>query len=162
MWRQQLRQALTMGLALVLLTACSAAGPSGGAAVQVSDAWVRAAPQGDVSAGYLTLHNQGKAALSLIGAEADAAGATSLHETVVTSGNGHDHSDHSHHGDSDMAAMRPVGAITLRPGGTVHLQPGGYHIMLMDLQQDLVAGQTIALVLRFGDGTTLSVQAEVR
>jgi hypothetical protein len=48
--------------------------------------------------------------------------------------------------------MREMKALELKPGQPVKLQPGGLHLMLVDLKKPLKAGDTVQLVLNFGDG----------
>ena len=62
--------------------------------------------------------------------------------------------------------MRAVGSLELPAGQAVELKPGGYHVMLMDLKQQLKAGDTVplSLVIESKDGKreTLQLQAPVR
>ncbi|GAB4574095.1 MAG: hypothetical protein Kow0077_18920 [Anaerolineae bacterium] len=101
-----------------------------------------------VSAAYLTLTNSGGAADRLVGAETDAATVVEIHTVEM---------------DNGVMRMRPVAdGIEVPAGGSISLEPGGYHLMLIDLTRDLVAGETIALTLHFASGKTLQVEAEVR
>jgi copper(I)-binding protein len=55
--------------------------------------------------------------------------------------------------------MRPVeGGVQIKPGETVTFKPGGYHIMLVDLKQQLQQGQTVEATLKASDGSTVTVQ----
>ena len=42
------------------------------------------------------------------------------------------------------------------------LDPGGYHLMLIDLTEDLAPGSTVRLTLTFEDAGPVNVEAEVR
>ena len=42
------------------------------------------------------------------------------------------------------------------------LEHGGYHLMLMQPEKTLVAGDRVALELRFDDGSKVSIEAPVR
>ena len=57
--------------------------------------------------------------------------------------------------------MRAVGALELPAGQAVELKPGGYHVMLMDLKQQLKAGDTVplSLVIEGKDGKRETLQA---
>jgi copper(I)-binding protein len=58
--------------------------------------------------------------------------------------------------------MRPVeGGIMLAPRSYQELQPGGLHIMLINLTQPLVAGETIELTLNFERMGAFSVQVPI-
>ena len=62
--------------------------------------------------------------------------------------------------------MRAVESLQLPAGQTIELKPGGYHVMLMDLKQQLNAGDMVplSLVIEGKDGKreTLQLQAPVR
>ncbi len=78
--------------------------------------------------------------------------------------------------DSDMPAdadseMPMDGAMTMRElenglelpaGEPVVLEPGGYHLMLRELAEPLVEGQTFDLTLTFANGDDVMVSVEVR
>jgi periplasmic copper chaperone A len=149
--------AIVTSLVLALaLTACSPSGSSGGSptavaggALTVGDAWVRAAPAGGTSAAYLSLTNGRDAPDTLVGVSApDLTDTASLHET---SSDG-----------SGMTGMAHTDSLTIPAGGTVALRPGGFHIMIMDLKQDLAAGDRVPLVLTFEQAGVVNVDAEVR
>ena len=54
--------------------------------------------------------------------------------------------------DGDVMRMREVnGGLDLPPRQAVELKPGGYHLMLTDLKQPLVVGETVPLTLEFVD-----------
>jgi copper(I)-binding protein len=65
-----------------------------------------------------------------------------------------------------MMRMRAVPALDLPAGKAVELKPGGYHLMLMDLKQQLKAGDSVPLTLviegKDGKRETLEVKAPVR
>jgi ABC-type Zn uptake system ZnuABC Zn-binding protein ZnuA len=101
---------------------------------------------GGVSAGYLTITNNGSADDTLVSVTTDAAAMATLHETRI---------------EHDMAMMVPVeNGLALPAGSTVALEPVGLHIMLEGIQRDLITG-TVDLTLNFASGTTLTVTAEI-
>ncbi|MBN1966087.1 MAG: copper chaperone PCu(A)C [Anaerolineae bacterium] len=107
------------------------------------------ASAGGVSAVYMTIANQGGAADRLVSAATDVAAVVEIHETTMD--------------DAGVMRMRPLSdGLEIPANGSAELEPGGVHIMLMQLQQDLVAGETITLTLTFESGKTLTVEAEVR
>ncbi len=68
--------------------------------------------------------------------------------------------------DNNVMRMRQISALDLPAGKAVELKPGGYHLMLMDLKQQVKAGDTVPLTLVFEDRAgkreTVEVKAEVR
>ena len=68
--------------------------------------------------------------------------------------------------DNHVMKMRHVAALDLPAGKSVELRPGGYHLMLMDLKQQVKAGDSVPLTLVFEDKAgrreTVEVKAEVR
>lgn len=159
-------------LGVLLLAACGA----NGAAVQVSDPWVRAAvvtgaampamdatahgdaadhsaeapamdmALGSTSAAYMVLRSRGGAD-TLLSAATDAAEVVELH-TVER--------------DGDIMRMRPVPQIEVPAGGSTALEPGGLHMMLIGLRRDLQAGETVRLTLTFANAGEVVVDAPVR
>ncbi len=141
--------AATLSLvALVTLVAGCLTASTGAASPGVSDVWVRP-PMGEgrPAAGYLTLVG-GQTADALVGASSPVAGRVEIHETVADA--------------SGMAAMHPVDRIEIPARATVKLEPGGYHLMLMDVTQNLVPGETIELTLVFDSVGEMTIQAEIR
>lgn len=61
-----------------------------------------------------------------------------------------------------MMTMRPVEEIPIPAGATAVLQPGGYHVMLLDLVEPLVAGDTLEITLTFATAGDVVVEAEIR
>ena len=150
------RFAVTVLVAL-LATTLAACGSSSSAspvaltdeAVAARDAWIRAADEGGLSAAYLTISNGSEADDALVDVSApDLATSVSLHETTT--------------GDDGMTGMHHTPSIAVPAGGTVALEPGGYHVMLEGLQRNLVAGETVRIVLTFERAGPLTVDALVR
>ena len=99
----------------------------------VLDAWVRATPPGKVmTAGYASVENQSKKAITITGVSTEVAGHASLHETRI---------------ERDRSTMRPVAQLSIKAGERVSLEPGGLHIMLMKLSETLSDGQSIDICL---------------
>ena len=101
----------------------------------------------NLSAAFMTIQNKGGQADKLVSAETDAAGRVEIHQTTI---------------ENDIARMAPVDAIEIPANGTVELRPGGYHIMLMDLKRDLVAGDSLAITLTFASGKQVTVEAAIQ
>lgn len=160
-----MRSSLALGLTLAL-AACGGdptPAPADGPAVDaprdapaaaattfdVTDAFARAAPAGGVSAAYMTLANGTAAADTLVAAQTDAAGRVEIHQTGDV-------------GDG-LSGMTPVeGGLPVPAGETVTLAPGGYHVMLLDLQRDLVEGDSLDVTLEFTGRGTVQARMPVR
>jgi len=140
--------ALALLLATALAAALACAGEPAASELVVRDAWVREPPPGsEVGAAYLTLSNRSSRVLTVVDFDSPAAEAAMLHETRIESG---------------QARMRPQSTLVLAAGQTVVLKPGGLHVMLHGLKQPLKPGEHIPLVLKLGDGRSITVSALVR
>ena len=70
----------------------------------------------------------------------------------------------------DVMKMRAIGGVDLPAGQAVELKPGGYHVMLLNLKQQVKEGSTVplTLVIERADKSakpqreTVQVQAPVR
>ena len=167
-----MKKIIVLLLAGVLLFAagCSAAQPaSQGPKIEVQQPWARAmaAMQMDMSqatpgamqgsdmghgggfnsAAYMLLKNTGGAADRLVAAKGDVAESIEIHESTMKDG---------------VMSMHPVEAIELPAGGQAELKPGGYHVMLINLKRDLVAGEKFTLTLVFEKSGEQQIEVEVR
>ncbi|MCV6609551.1 MAG: copper chaperone PCu(A)C [Amphritea sp.] len=116
--------------------------------VQVSDAYARAVPPGQPnSAAFLTLKNTSDEKVALQSASSPAAKVVELHT--------HSHAD-------GVMKMRKISQITLSGNEKVELKPGGLHIMMIGLNQNLMTGETISLTLDFSDGSSQTLDVEVK
>lgn len=135
----------------VALAGCSAgASPSTASGdMRVEGAWARQSMGMDLAvAVYLSLTNETGSADALVGAKSTAATTVEIHETTADA--------------SGQMAMHPVEKIALPAGGTVELKPGGYHVMLIGLTGELMAGDKVEVTLQFETAPDLVVTAEVR
>jgi copper(I)-binding protein len=115
--------------------------------IAVPEAWARAsAGAATTGAAYVTLVG-GAQTDQLVGASTPIAVTAEVHETIS---------------DGGIMRMRPVAAVPIPPGKTVTFAPGGYHIMLIDLQHPLTAGERFPLTLKFAHATPVTVQVTVR
>ena len=133
------------------LAACGKPEPSAcaGGGISASGAWVRAASEGGVSAGFVTLCNGGEAADRLVAARFDGAASVELHMTAI--------------GDDGVARMTPIeGGIALPPQQETALAPGGAHIMLIGLAAPIAEGETQTITLEFEHAEPLAVAFEAR
>lgn len=120
------------------------------AQVTIQDAWVRATvPQQKATGAFMQL-NAAKDT-KLVAASSPVTQVVEVHEMVI---------------QDDVMKMREIPAIELPAGKTVELKPGGWHVMLMDLKQQLKEGDSVPLTLVFegkdGQRDTQEVTAKVR
>jgi periplasmic copper chaperone A len=140
-------------LAVLFLSACSPQPAARAGSIEVVSPWVRPAEAmgadmgGANGAAYMTLRNTGSAADRLIKVETTVAETGEMHETKM---------------DGDVMSMAMVDAIEVPANGSVELKPGGYHIMLINLKEDLKVGATVKLTLTFEKAGMLQVEAVVK
>lgn len=135
---------------VTIILALFVAAPLFAQEVSVKDAWIRGTVQGQSATGaYMEL--TGKSNARLVGVASPAARIAEVHNMTMEKG---------------VMKMFPVEGIDLPAGKPVKLAPGGYHVMLMDLQKPLKAGDRVPLKLTFelaGKKTeTLDLTVEVR
>ena len=143
-----MRFALALATLLVGLTFSSFAARHGAQDILVQQPWARELPPvARTGAVYLGLHNTGDTPDRLVSAVSAVAERVEIHT-------------HEHHGG--MMHMRQIDAVDLPAGTQVRFAPGGLHLMLIGLQQPLIAGHSFALTLRFEHAGSVQVQVEVR
>lgn len=140
-------KAVRLSLALILAAAGNAFAAGAADAVAVGDPYVRLMPPGARATGaFMLLKNGGDKDARLVAAESGAAKTVELH---------------THLNEGGVMKMRQVQAIEIKAKGETALKPGSYHVMLID-PAALKEGDKVALTLRFDDGSTKKVEAEVR
>ena len=152
--------------ALALAVAGPAAACSSDTEVSASDAWARSGTAGGNTAVYMVLEG-GSEPDDLVGASvpSDVAAAAEVHETRTEGGMDGEMDDMGDMSDgegSGMMTMQEVEMIPVPADGSVTLEPGGYHIMVLDLQADLSAGDTVPVTLVFSSGAEETLDVEVR
>jgi hypothetical protein len=120
------------------------------AQVTVAEPWVRATvPQQKATGAFMQLTSVQDA--RLVGASSPVAGVVEVHEMAM---------------DKDVMKMRAIAGLDLPAGKSVELKPGGYHVMLMDLKQQVKEGDTVpvTLVIEGKDKkrSTIEVKAPVK
>ena len=130
-----------------LLLSAAALGATGGATIQVTDAWIRWLPGNLPSGGYLTVTNAGDHAVSLTAASCADYGSVSLHRSRMQGG---------------VVSMNPVSTLTIPPHSTLAFEVQGYHLMLEQAKQPIKPGDHIIITLQFASGPSIPVQFEVR
>jgi len=121
-------------LMLVLLLPASAL-----AELKIDDARIKNLPPSvPVRAGYMTLHNPGENAVSILSVRSDAFASVDIHLSSMQDG---------------MMRMDPVESVSIAAGASLQLAPGGYHLMMMQPLEPTRPGQEIEIVLQFADGS---------
>jgi copper(I)-binding protein len=117
-------------------------------ALTIHGPMARPAPlAGGTGAVYFMLDNEGSNAVTLIGAETPAAGATEIHTTT---------------NDNGVMRMRQItDGVEIAPGEAIELLPGAMHLMLIDLAAPLAVGDTISVTLHFAGADDLSFAVPV-
>lgn len=103
--------------------------------VQISDAWARvSAPGQTIGAAYMTLRSAEDSTLVYV--ETSAASSTEIHSMTM---------------DNGVMKMRMLDELSLKANKPEKLAPGGFHLMMMDLQKPLKAGEHVQFRLCFKD-----------
>ena len=103
--------------------------------VKVEDVWVRGTVATQKATGaFMRLTPSTNA--RLVAAQSPVAGVVEIHEMAM---------------EKDIMKMRKIPGLDLAAGRTMELKPGGYHVMLMDLKQQLKAGEQAKIMLTFED-----------
>ncbi len=120
------------------------------AQTSVKDPWIRGTVAQQKATGMfaqITSTAGGK----LVSASSPVAGVVEIHEMAM---------------EGNVMKMRAVPGLDLPAGKAVDLKPGGYHVMLMDLKQQLKEGETVAVTLvvegKDGKKETIEVKAPVK
>lgn len=109
-------------------------------ALEITDAFAREPVILASGAAYLTIHNAGTVADTLLMAESPEASGAMFH------------------GQS----MSHLDQLPIPPGGTVALAPGGTHLMLTDFTRMPVVGDSLTLILEFARAGRLQFKVPVR
>jgi hypothetical protein len=116
----------------------------------VKEAWIRGTVAQQKATGLfaqITSAGGGR----LVAAVSPVAGVVEIHEMAM---------------DGNVMRMRAVSGVDLPAGKAVDLKPGGYHVMLMDLKQQLKPGEMVPVTLVIegtgGKRETVEIKAAVR
>jgi copper(I)-binding protein len=132
---------------ILLLLVCVFLTKAHGSALIPIDPKVRPGIEGQNTGAFVTLRNPSDHPLKIVKATSPVAKICELHESSEEEG---------------IHKMRPVEAIEIPAQGEAVLKPGGYHIMLLNLTQDLSLGDKIPVTLILKDGRTLTLACEVK
>jgi len=132
--------------AWVTLYLCLGLWSSAQTQVTVDRAWVRATVPNQTATGAFMRLTADKD-VQLTSVRSPVAGLAEVHEMTM---------------DNGIMKMRPAGELQLKAGQSVELKSGGYHLMMLDLKQQLKKGETVPLTLEFkaADGSISKVQVK--
>jgi len=116
--------------------------------LKIGHPWSRATPAGaKVGGGYLSIENTGSTPDRLVSISVPFAGRAEIHEMAMKDG---------------VMSMRPLDkGVEVPAGGKVEFKPGGYHIMFMDLKQQLNQGDMMKGTLTFEKAGSVDVEFKV-
>ena len=112
----------------------------------VDDAWVRATVPGQPSTGAF-MHITSSTDSKLIEVRSPVAKTVQIHESKMT---------------NDVMSMQPVASVALPAGKSVAIEPEGYHVMLIDLVNQVKAGDQVPLTLIVEDSKGVKESIEVK
>ena len=116
--------------------------------LKIGHPWSRATPAGaKVGGGYLSIENTGTVADRLVSVSVPFAARAEVHEMAVKDG---------------IMTMRPLdNGVDVPAGAKVEFKPGGYHIMFMDLKQQLKQGEMMKGMMTCENAGTVDVEFNV-
>lgn len=137
--------------AAIALTSCSSSGDE--VAISISEPVVRAVDSASpvnestgkaMTGSFMTITNSSDQEVTLTGGSSSVAGIIEIHEVI----------------DGEMVPMS--GGLVIPAQGSVELRMGGYHVMLLELERSLTAGEEVEVTLEFSNGETLTYTAPVK
>ncbi|MFM1951393.1 MAG: hypothetical protein RJA33_187 [Actinomycetota bacterium] len=93
---------------------------------------------------FMTITNNGSEDVTLEGGSSPIAGIVEIHEVI----------------NGMMVPME--GGLVIPAGESIKLRMGGYHVMLLELTNEIKAGEETEVALRFSDGSEQTITAPVK
>jgi copper(I)-binding protein len=125
-----------------LLSACSAE-----KGMEINEAWMRPTAQGANGAAYFVIHNRSSEADKITSVSSDVAEAAEIHESRM---------------NGDVMEMNQLQSVSLAANEEVTFAPGGLHIMLVNVNEELQAGDMIGITLHFKNSEDIVIRVPVR
>lgn len=104
-------------------------------------------PARATTAAYMTLDNAAETAIIITDVKASVAQKVQMHHTVM---------------DHDVMHMDHMQTLEIPAKSSVELIPGGMHLMLLGVDEDMVAGKEAILTFTFQDGSQKKVTLPVQ
>jgi periplasmic copper chaperone A len=119
----------------------------GGSNLKVKDGWMRPGAKGMMTAAYFKIVNDENQPDTLYKASVDFCKKAELHETYKK---------------GDMMGMRPTPIVVIPAKSTFEFMPGANHVMLMNLNKDIIAGDKEYITLYFKHHEAIKVFLEAK
>ena len=104
-------------------------------------------PGQEVSAGYLSISNNGDQDETLVNFDSEAAAMVRLHESSMSNG---------------MMSMKHIESLLIPAGETLEFQPGGLHLMIMGADREAFAGESIDINIHFASGAVINATLPIK
>jgi copper(I)-binding protein len=140
-------------LAVILVSSLSACGNSSQSGIVIENPVTRSIDSASyknektgkfMTGSFMTITNNNNEDVSLIGGSSPVAGIVEIHEVID-------------------GMMQPMADGLLIPAGeSVKLRMGGYHVMLLELDHELKAGEEVEITLKFSDGSEQTITTPVK
>jgi copper(I)-binding protein len=115
--------------------------------LDITHPWVREAPpSARVLAAYMSIKNSTESTITINEISSTEFESAELHRTVIHEG---------------IASMQHIKHLEVPANGSIKLEPGGLHLMLINPQQTLTAGDNVTLMIHLSNGTCMTVTAPV-
>lgn len=115
--------------------------------LEVKDGWIRPAVKGMNTAFYFKVENNSDKVDTLLSVKSTVAKTVQIHETFKQDG---------------MMGMRQIKSIAINSKAILEFKPGGYHIMVMNLKEDLKKGNSAEFILHFKYAGDITIKAPVK
>ncbi len=133
---------------LVVATPTTACTSKRGPPLTVSDIQLFAPlPGSHAAVGYLSLHNQSNAPLTINNISSPGFDIVQMHETVIRDG---------------VASMQALPSVTIQPGADLEFTAGGKHLMLLQPTRDTAIWSNVTLEIHYDSGGLLIVSATMQ
>ena len=116
--------------------------------LEFTDMWVKSADEG-MSAAFGTIVNTTDSDITIVSGTSAASTMVELHETVADE-------------TGTMVMREKDGGFVIPAGGEYVLAPGANHLMLMDLQTPILAGDEVKFSLDLDDGSSVEFTAPAK
>lgn len=134
--------------ALLLIAGSLVSAYSSADSLNIESAYVTALiPGQEVSAGYISITNLGDQDQILQSFSSSAAQMVQLHETTMSNG---------------MMSMDRIDELVVPAGGSIDMQPGGLHLMIMGVDKEAFAGDSIDMQISFASGEVIDINIPVK
>ena len=137
-----MRKIYILAIALAItMNACSSPGD-----IEIHEPWVRPTSQGENAAVYFTLHNHASESYELTGASSNETDMVEVHESKF---------------ENAVMQMNMLSSLPIAADEEIIFTPGKLHIMLVNINQDFVLGETIGVILHFKNHEDIVVEVHV-